>query len=752
MKRSRMVAIGLAASALLVIWLRAARRDPSPPEPRAEAVLTEAAPSGPPALQPPAAAASREAARPDAEGAREEDLAARSDDLAVRVVDPSGNAVAGIPLVLVAAGEKKPALATATSDAEGRALLKAVRRDLEAALEPRVVRAEVPFETPPEIAVTSAVLQQDELTFTLPWGGVLEVRVLDADGGPLVAATEAQIAIAPGSGTERPKWSTSLRDGHGAFPWVELDRDWELFVWTGPVSAAILGRGGGPRTPRATARIEVTLELPPATELLLRAVDEHGVPLARVALALELDRGGRKESESVETDAEGRFVVLSAHPFRMPGTLIVRCRLGPADERIGRVDGGHDVRPDDEVVLARAPVLARGRVLDAAGRPVGGATVEASLRFPPAGMRRPFGGFFASPTIVTGSDGDGLFELRGVLSSREFELRASLPAPESEERSPFEPRASPPFESGTVRVSEGASGVELVLYPPSTLSGRVLVSEVPPEVIEVAVMDGERKVVETKPSAVDGSFVFDDVRGGVVRLRFALHDEELARSDDIRIPSADLGAIDLRSLVHRCAITLVGGSDGDEPTGTLTWRACGSDSAWRSEAFNGRNIELVTPHPCLDLWVRPRDHRCVRAEGVTDRLEAALRDPLLVRFVLETDGELPSYPEELVPELWLGGIAEGIAVATPLGPPGFTRETREIVLQVGAAGRLALRWRQDRHSAERGEGHGSAGVSSRFVLANEATEIEVLERAGEQVIPLRLPAAALRALADPALR
>jgi len=726
MKRSTIAMIGLAAAVLLVWYLRT--RTARIADTRAQSAPAEVGPASRPSEpDAPVAVSQREAPMAG--------LEARGDDLAVRVVDPAGNPVAEIPLVLMPAassGEER-ILARATSDAGGRARLEGVAHVVERAREACVLRAEVPFDIPPEIAVTRAAVQQEELVFALPWGGGLEIVASDPDGGPLAEGTEAEIAAVLAADATTRRWSAGLREGHAFYPWVQLKRTWGVFVWSGPRAAAILARGEGPRAPRATARIEVT-GAPQPSGTTLRAVDRNGAFLAHVPLELRLECPGRSRVASAETDDEGRFVAGLVQDLHRPGTLIVRAQVGLEDVRVGRV-GMEELRPDAEVVLAPEAVLAEGRVLDGTGRPIPDATVEAALRLPLPGERAAFGA--DSLTLSARSDPDGRFELRGLLAAPEFELRAR--------------RSS--VISRTARVSEGARAIELVLAPPCTVGGRVLVSEVTPDAIDIVLLDGERELGTTRPSPVDGTFAFQGLAPGVVRLRFALHGEELATFDAIPIPAnAELGAIDLRGLVHRCAISLVGAAGGEEPVGVLVWRACGSDAAWQRESFRGRKIDLVTTEACLDLQVWPDAYRGVRASGVTTALECDLCAALLVRLVVETEGELPAYPDELVPEL----VLDGQSVATPRGAAGFSGETREVVLRVGTPGRLEVRWRLDRHAAERHESgdtrYASAGRTSVYVLADAAAEVEVVERAGEQVIPLRLSASALRSIAAPGQR
>ena len=140
-----------------------------------------------------------------------------------------------------------------------------------------------------------------------------------------------------------------------------------------------------------------------------RAVDEHGKPLANVAVC-----GFRSFTPFVtsdltpltRTDADGRFAVTGTAAAPIDELLLT------ADGRVHVCAGAHpDLQP---IVLPRARILA-GRVRDADGRPVEGARVEASdwlatAAFLGGGSRDGF----PRPLTAVRTDAGGRFVLRGT--------------------------------------------------------------------------------------------------------------------------------------------------------------------------------------------------------------------------------------------------------------------------------------------------------------------------------------------------
>ena len=111
---------------------------------------------------------------------------------------------------------------------------------------------------------------------------------------------------------------------------------------------------------------------------------------------------------------------------------------------------------------------------------------------------------------------------------------------------------------------------------------------------------------------------------------------------------------------------------------------------------------------------------------------------LRVRLVLQSDGELPELPHAFSCDLRKGELDVGEAQGTRC----FTKDNREIVMEVAAAGRLRVCWHLERvfESGDR------RGVMGGDVLGEHELDIEVQETPGEQVFTLALDGAALTEL------
>ncbi|MDP3718073.1 MAG: carboxypeptidase-like regulatory domain-containing protein [Acidobacteriota bacterium] len=210
--------------------------------------------------------------------------------------------------------------------------------------------------------------------------------------------------------------------------------------------------------------------LPPGTGSISgRVADaQSGEPFANVAISLAALRtvGG---SQQTTTDATGfyQFMNLAEHEYHVLAmdSLYLRTCYGATDATqavCGPVVVGHDQhRTGIDFRLSLAAVL-RGRVIDAEGRPVGGATVSAAL------------GPSVSPSIFLGSTAqtkaDGTFELLR-LPSGDTVLSLDLPVTADRPRAPtvFYPGVAATESAETIRVSGGlvTSGITF-RYPKIT--------------------------------------------------------------------------------------------------------------------------------------------------------------------------------------------------------------------------------------------------------------------------------------------
>jgi carboxypeptidase family protein len=690
------------------------------------------------------AAPERERAAPDADGQD----ADSSDDVRIRVVDPAGKPCAGLSLRLDrGANDTGEAPGPKVTDAEGRVRFAAMRGVLARAAEAWTLRHELPAAELPRLVLDAVTLARPEIVWVLPWGGALEIVVRELGGAPAPEGCSLRLKLVRAEDLANPvltgpDWKPELQDGKALFPWVELGRSWELSAWRAGGNVPTSTRVPGPTTAEERVRVELVLgaDHPLVSFRLVDAEGQH-LPYRKVELARR-QMFGFVDSTSVVTDAQGRFTAdgqadggafVVSHQTPAGLTLRGRASLPEALED-GMNDGG-------DVVLADAPVLCAGRVVDELGRPFAGADVVAGEE-----NRHGFGG---SDATRGKSDEQGRFELHGLQIRDDFELRAEAPGQRSE----------------TIRARQGNTGIELVLRAHHTLSGRLLVDPgIDPGAIRFQLQApgaewvhanrrqrsfGFRRLAHGPgPPAQDAAdddparFVLEAIRPGEYELRCLLEDVELARVGKVSVhENVDVGSIDLRGRVHVCEIAFLGAAGSEKLSGELEWKPHGSDERHRGR-IDGDLARILTPTVPIDVALWPRGYREVRLEELSGRREAVLEPPLRVRIVLRTDGELPELPYLLGCDLYLGDARVG----EPRGMRYFTAENREIEFLASSAGALRVRWNLER----RVDGASFGGARGSHVLAEHEAEIEVLDAAAEQVFPVALDGGALTGLArDP---
>ena len=655
----------------------------------------------------------------------EPDRPAVPDGLGVRVLDATGAPASGVPLLLK---WRKRELELQTTDRGGRARFQDVRPAAAAGEGTQLLFHCLPFAELPVLALDGAALAAGEVQSVLPPTGSVEVIVRELDGRPAAAGTGVELtlvdeqreAVNPLLAESRPRWAIELRDGRAVFPYVELGRTWEVLARRPQASAASRARGRGPT--RAGERASLLVELGsdhPAVRY--RAVDAAGTPFAEVALKVRRQDGFFSRELVVETDAGGWFVVdLEGAWFLGSGTIVAAYKRGDGSLLRGRADlvGGNEagLHEGGDVVLLPDDLLVAGIVVDETGAPVAGATVTAGAR----GFGRPmfveFGG-----GVRGESDGSGRFELRGLLERESFDVQA------------FQGRR----ESEPVRVREGSRDVRVALSPRWRLRGRLLVDPgISPDELQVDLeADGEELGLDASIQG-EGAFQLQGAAAGTYGLFVALGDERLVEIPSLHVAGdVELGSIDLRGRVTRHRIELVGGGGSDELRGDLAWRPAGSQDAWTSRSFDGRQLAILTPDPSIDVWVRPERYRNELTTGVTGSRRVVLRAPLAVVLELQTSGELPAYPYVFDPQLSLDGLRVGF----PEGAPYFTAQNRAVRFLVSQPGRIRVQWHLERH--------GESWAVGGHVLRGHELEIDVLDLPGEQVFQLPLDGEALTRLA-----
>jgi hypothetical protein len=272
---------------------------------------------------------------------------------------------------------------------------------------------------------------------TLDVGCFVEGRVSDDTGRPLAGAA-VEIVAAPTD--DVPEMTTADKDGHFALGPLPPGR----YQMIARVPDHVLMESPELRL-RPDVTSSISLRLARAGRLVGRVVDEHGQPMAGVAVTAVTATGARTSADELTvlsgilplaaeaaglpgqalgrpgkgptptTDARGRFALDEMPPGRIRLDVVHPDRLPVRRDALAL---GAGERLDVGDLVLQAGALLAGRVLDEAGRPIEGARVEARPRA-------------SGSPIRMASDHDGHFTLR--VPGGDYALVALAPsrAPES---------------------------------------------------------------------------------------------------------------------------------------------------------------------------------------------------------------------------------------------------------------------------------------------------------------------------------
>lgn len=235
------------------------------------------------------------------------------------------------------------------------------------------------------------------IDFALQRGAVATGRFLDANDQPVPGARVAAVGRHP------PE--PSLRVTHSVFTRSDADGHFRLDALAagGAYELAVRKAGHGhyalpsPRLAPADGPLDLgTIVLPRAGRVSGRVLDEHGTPLPDVDVSLSGSMPGRSADTGVglvgapflntrrtRSTAEGRF-----HFADVPGgrwLVTVRHGFGGGATRTLELANGEEILDADVEVFVGMPI--GGRVLSAAGEPLGVATVTAHPLTDEAGRR-----------------------------------------------------------------------------------------------------------------------------------------------------------------------------------------------------------------------------------------------------------------------------------------------------------------------------------------------------------------------------
>ena len=290
----------------------------------------------------------------------------------------------------------------------------------------------MPLTAPVARQITVDPLPEGVIVLQKPPTAALALRTVDRDGRPFTHPVRGQLELV---GDELSAWTrVMLRKEQNErtieFPHVGLDLlfqaacrlDDEDFRW----------RTGELRGPvAADERLEVDLVVAPdAGMLYAKLVGDDGAPLAGVRPSfLITSQGGRLEGEEVVTDADGCFHLPYQVREGQQGPYRFEVRLDDAMPTRGfaaplaRLPVA-TVTDLGELALSDLAAFASGVVVDDAGAPVAGASVQLERARFEQGRSEPR--FVDQPFVRTETVEDGSFYLFGDFEPGRYRLRVEM--------------------------------------------------------------------------------------------------------------------------------------------------------------------------------------------------------------------------------------------------------------------------------------------------------------------------------------
>ena len=449
---------------------------------------------------------------------------------------------------------------------------------------------------------------------------------------------------------------------------------------------------------QARSRSAPELDEPADTVLVFHALDEAGRAVAgelSLTTRTSIRSGGSASGDSATADAEGRFEV-RIDPF-LEGArreLEVGARQGALLALVdlsrsfppGRTDMG-------TLVLAAAPLIAAGRVIDAAGRPVVEAVVVAQTLSASRDGTPP-----RIESIYKGDETpqDGAFRLYGFTRAELVEIRIHHKH----------------LRALTLTVPVGSQGIEIIAQGGGGVIGQVLVEpEVPvgdlrmilrPENVpadsKIEPYDSSRP--SRKEVARDGRFRLEGLLPWTYTFSVAAGSDVLAEVPGIEIVAGEitrdprLEPLDLRGRLHVFTLDLVPPSPSLALSGSVRFSASGTTTPVRRQYFQQSPVVLATPLTAIDAMVRVRDCRIERLSALAERTEVHLRPCLTVRLALPRDIVLPPPPLFLGAEIVREGERpeERARSYSEVSPTPPFDEHGETLCQAFEPGRHTIRW------------------------------------------------------------
>jgi hypothetical protein len=639
----------------------------------------------------------------------------------VRVRAGSGEPVEGVPVGL---GSADGDVVRALTDDAGVARLRARGRG--EWLRPASVALALPLADPVVHPLDLEHVPAEPIELVLPPTGALDVVLVDERGAPWTPRTRVFV--------ERVRPEEPLRAFRFAELWTEngvgrlehVGLGIELRVVAEPEErdeVRAIVRGPERAGKSVEARIVVGAALP---VIVGRAVDEVRRPLAHAQLEVRLHHGYGWSGRTTTTGADGGFrcELGGEEEHTLGATLELTARRATGETFHAELPsprlqpGVHDL---GELVLAPAPLVARGTVREPDGTPVPRAVVRL---VPDADPGLPWGGQSLSPELRT--DALGRFEHRAVLDARTLGIDAEA------EDFAFAPRVHAPV---------GADGIELVLERAGSIRVRLAGIGLTDPIPELE-REGQRMIRSQWSHSGDVRF-YQRLLPGTYSLAFGYSwSAARVRIDGIVVRAGAetrdprLDPLDLAELLPLVTLTVV------DPDGA---RVPGP-SFFVPHAFDGQ-LQEVRGRADGERWLLPLDvPQRVRVEAPGFRtLDVEVdgdRTLVLARGIpvrLDLAGALPPLPDgwtitgHLARQVF--GV-EGAATRRRTGEPELALDSGSAALHVAEPGSYSFSFRV--RPAGRHAGHRSFWNDPQSVL-------EVRDDGTEQLFVLAVPDATTRA-------
>jgi len=570
-------------------------------------------------------------------------------DLLVRVLDAEGRPCPRVPLGLfdTPGDEARPAH-TARSDAQGLARFASVSSWLadehgeRPHLRPLIVHERVARTPLPDPSTGIVELRLQAF-------GSVRVVLRDSAGRERRARGKAHLD--PAHGFRRwpwpiPEMAQRLEGSSCLFEHVGLGQELAVNLSFDRLTANVEVTARGPSNAGEVVEIVVTADAPSIVALTL--LDAAGAPIAQRTFDAELRQGAHSEPYSPTTSPKGVLELQLPGPWSEGEQRELVLRL----EQVGQLalDLARHLPPGRTDLGAfrmdALPLLARGFVRDAEGRPIAGANVRVATAAP----RRGFPGEVdwsehELPESITSED--GAFELRGHFTAAMQSLRARKPGWVPSARTTVEP---------------GAADVELKLVRAAGVRGTLVFDE-QQGLVGTFVLNGERAVDPRARGPMDNwwldlargkRFAFGDLEPGAwsVALRSEQADLTWHLLDVELRPGqvTDLGELDLRA--YRTLQLRVLDSARRPIRAPIAWiqRPVPLGGRTLVQGEQGR-LSLASGADGLDLEIWAPECAVASLTGVSTDQEVILERGLEVRLVAAGDEPLMDADVVLMLEL-----------------------------------------------------------------------------------------------------